>query len=48
MLAPKIAELRAQKVSWNEIAQITGIAIGNAYNVWKRYVSAQGGDHPAA
>jgi len=46
-LAPKIAELRAQKVSWPEIAQITGIAIGNAYNVWKRYVSAQGGNHPA-
>ncbi|MBL8794675.1 MAG: hypothetical protein JNM56_12280 [Planctomycetia bacterium] len=47
LLAPKIAELRAQKVSWPEIAQITGIAIGNAYNVWKRHVSAQGGDHPA-
>lgn len=45
--APRIAELRAERKTWKEIAAITGVGIGNAYNIWKRYVRSQGGDHPA-
>ena len=48
-LAPEIAALREQGVTWAEIEARTGLEIGNAYNVWKRWVDAQAAEraHPA-
>jgi DNA invertase Pin-like site-specific DNA recombinase len=39
--APEIAEMRDKGMKWAEIAAITGIAIGNASNVLKRWRSAK-------
>lgn len=46
--APRIVELRAEGKTWKEIAASTGASIGNAYNIWKRFIRSQGGDHPTA
>jgi hypothetical protein len=39
-LAPQIAELRGQDVTWLEIGLLTGVGSGNAYNIWKRWIDA--------
>ena len=38
--APRIAEMRAQKMTWKEIGKITGLGTGNAHNAWKRWMEA--------
>lgn len=53
--APKIAEMRANGVKWQEICEITKFKLGPAYEAWRRYVTAmksvedrEGGDEKAA
>jgi hypothetical protein len=46
-LAPKIAAMRAAGAKWKAIESETGIAIGNVYNVWARYIKATTGKKPA-
>ncbi len=38
--APKIAELRAQNVKWEEICRVTGLGLGPAFTAWKRWTDA--------
>jgi hypothetical protein len=45
-LAPEIAEMRTRGVTWKEIARATGLSLGNAYNIWKRWTYAQPRDRP--
>ncbi len=40
-LAPEIAALREQGVTWAEIEARTGLKTGNAYNAWKRSTDAK-------
>lgn len=42
--APLIADMRAHGRSWREVAEATGLNMGNAYMVWKRYADAQPGE----
>ena len=37
-LAPQIAEMRARNVKWEEIAEITGLDIGNACVAYRRFI----------
>jgi uncharacterized protein YerC len=46
-LAPRIAVMRAAGATWKAIQAETGIAIGNLYNVWARYIKATTGKKPA-
>lgn len=46
-LAPQIVALREQGHTWDEIGRRTGIRPGNAWTVWKRHTSAEGGDSAA-
>jgi site-specific DNA recombinase len=39
--APRIAEMRAGRMTWEEIGRVTGLGTGNAHNVWKRWTDAQ-------
>ena len=45
-LSPKIAAMRAAGATWKTIQAETGIAIGNLYNVWARYIKATTGKKP--
>jgi hypothetical protein len=45
--APKIAKMRAQRMKWTEIVEITGLDLNRAYCAWKRYVDAQQREHDA-
>jgi len=38
---PKIAEMRAERVKWIKIVEITGLDLNRAYRSWKRFVDAQ-------
>jgi hypothetical protein len=40
ILAPRIAELRAQGVKWKDIAAETGVSMDSAWQCWRRYVDA--------
>lgn len=46
-VAPRIAVMRAAGHKWSEIATETGVSLGNAYNVWARYMQAITGKKPA-
>jgi site-specific DNA recombinase len=46
--APKIAELRDKGIPWNEISRITGLAPGNAWTAWKRWLEASKEENTAA
>lgn len=41
LLAPKVVEMRNAGRKWREIAAVTGIAIGNASNLYARHAKAQ-------
>ena len=41
ILAPEIAAMRDQGITWTEIGLRTGLGTGNAYNAWKRWFDAQ-------
>ena len=38
---PKIAEMRAERVKWIKIVEITGLDLNRAYRSWKRFVDTQ-------
>jgi hypothetical protein len=40
-LAPEIAVMRVQGLSWRKIGKLTGIGRGNAFTAWKRWHDAQ-------
>jgi len=46
--APKIVEMRANGVPWNEISRIAGMSPGNAWTAWKRWTADDGEDSAAA
>ena len=39
--APKIDQMRRDRVPWNEICRVTGLASSNAYFAWRRWKEAQ-------
>lgn len=45
--APRIAAMRAAGHKWSDIAAEAGVSLGNAYNVWARYMQAMTGKKPA-
>jgi hypothetical protein len=40
-LAPEVVAMRRQGVPWKEIRRRTGLSLGNAYAIWKRWTEAQ-------
>lgn len=44
VLAPQIVEMRSRKVPWKDIASETGLSLGNAYNIWKRWSDGESQD----
>jgi hypothetical protein len=47
ILAPRIAELRAQGMKWKDIAIATGLSMDSACKCWRRYVDARAASTPS-
>lgn len=46
-LAPEIAAMRAQGLTWADVCRRTGLGLGPAYVAWKRWTDAQSEDRGA-